>query len=104
MLCLREKLPLLHRGLKSKNVKVPKEGDIVLVKDDNMPFLYPLELSLLPEDLQGWSLWRLHIYCRQEGLNSVVECTKYSRAPALLSFIIPSNTLTGHKDFDEYYR
>ena len=37
MLSLREKLPIFHKGFKFKNVKVPKEGDIVLIKDDNMP-------------------------------------------------------------------
>ena len=36
LLSLREKLPVFHKGSKSKNVKVPKEGDIALVKDDNM--------------------------------------------------------------------
>ena len=37
LLSLREKLPIYHKGSKFKNVKVPKEGDIVLIKDDNMP-------------------------------------------------------------------
>ena len=37
LLSLREKLPIFHKGSKFKNVKVPKEGDIVLVKDDSMP-------------------------------------------------------------------
>ena len=36
LLSLREKLPIVHKGLKSKHMKIPKKGDIVLVKDDNM--------------------------------------------------------------------
>ena len=36
LLSLREKLPIVHKGLNSTYMKVPKEGDVVLVKDDNM--------------------------------------------------------------------
>ena len=36
LLSHREKLPIVHKGSKSKHVKVPKKGDIVLMKDDNM--------------------------------------------------------------------
>ena len=34
LLSLREKLPLTHRGSKSKYFKLPKVGDIVLIKDN----------------------------------------------------------------------
>ena len=36
LLSLREKLPIVHKSSKSKHVKVPKKGDIFLVKNDNM--------------------------------------------------------------------
>ena len=36
LLSLRENLPIVYKGLRSKHMKVPKKRDIVLVKDDNM--------------------------------------------------------------------
>ena len=36
LLSLREKLPIVHKGLSSTYMTVPKQGDIVLIKDDNM--------------------------------------------------------------------
>ena len=37
LLTLRETLPLFHRGLRSQISREPKIGEIVLVKDDNLP-------------------------------------------------------------------
>jgi len=34
---LRERIPLLHKQSKTSHLGVPKEGDVVIVKDDRLP-------------------------------------------------------------------
>ena len=51
-------------------------------------------MAIAPEDLQGWSLWRLQGCCWQRGLYSVVEL---QHLLLHMASFIPSNKLTGYR-------